>query len=130
MPREEGLPGRLRAALRYRLDAMVLEDRLNRVAGDVVADALQPATDPRVPPGRVLGRHAHDERGDLRFGARATGASRLRAVVFLRHEPAIPPQDGVRGDDAGDGRQTAAANHVAFHGEAATLVVGEAHSSG
>ena len=49
MPREEGLPGRLRAALRYRLDAMVLEDRLDRVAGDVVADGLQPGPDPRVP---------------------------------------------------------------------------------
>src|SRR6516165_11154471 len=74
MPREEGLPGRLRAALRYRLDAMVLEDRLNRVAGDVVADALQPAADPRVPPGWVLGRHAHDERRDIWLGARATKA--------------------------------------------------------
>src|SRR6516164_11453203 len=74
MRREEGLPGRLRAPLRCLLDAMVLEDRLNHVAGDVVADALQPAADPRVAPGWVLGRHAHDERRDIWLGARATKA--------------------------------------------------------
>jgi len=95
-----------------------------------VADAFQPTADPRVPPGRILGRHAHDERGDVRLRARATGASRLRAVVFRGHEPAIPPQDGVRRDDAGDGRQTAPAEDFAFHGQAAALVVGEAQASG
>src|SRR6516165_9565606 len=114
MPREEGLPGRLRAALRYRLDAMVLEDRLDRVAGDVLADGLQPAADPRVPPGRVLGRHPHDERGDVRLRARAPGASSRRAVVFLGDKPAIPAQDGVRCDDSSDGSETAPADDVAF----------------
>jgi hypothetical protein len=39
-------------------------------------------------PGRVLVRQAHDEPGDVRLGARATGASPFRAVVFLGNEPA------------------------------------------
>jgi hypothetical protein len=42
MRREEGLPGQLRAALRRWLDAVVLEDRLDRVACDVVAHAFSP----------------------------------------------------------------------------------------
>jgi len=55
---------------------------------------------------------------------------RLRAVVFLGHEPTIPPQDRVRCDDAGDGRQVAPAEDFPFHGQAASLVVGEAQLSG
>src|SRR6516162_3743477 len=79
---------------------------------------------------RVLGRHAHDECGDVRLSARATGAAALRAVIFLGHEPAIPPQDGVGCDDAGDGRQGAPAEDFALDGQAAPLVVGEAQASG
>jgi hypothetical protein len=48
---------------------------------------------------------------------------------FFAQQPAIPPQDGVRCDNAGDGRQ-AAADDVAFHGQTAALVVGEAQASG
>ena len=95
-----------------------------------MADALQPAADPRVPPGWVLGRHAHDERRDIWLGARATKPSRLRAVVFLGDKAAIPPQDGVRRDDAGDGCKTAPAEDFAFHRQAAALVVGETQTSG
>ena len=74
---QERLPGRVRAALRCGLDAVVFEDRFDRVARHVVAETLQPAADACVAPGRVLGRHADHERGDVRLGARATGASRL-----------------------------------------------------
>jgi hypothetical protein len=49
---------------------------------------------------------------------------------YLGHKPAIPPQDGVGCDDAGDGRQTAPAEDFALYGQAAALVVGEAQSSG
>jgi hypothetical protein len=41
--------------------------------------------------GGVLGRHAYHERGDVRLGAQATGASRLRAVVLLGDEPPSTP---------------------------------------
>ena len=123
---QERLPGRLRAARRGGLDAVVREDRFDRVARDVVAEALQPAADACVAPGKVLGRHADDERSDVRLGARPTGASGLRAVVLLGHEPTVPPQDGVGRHDAGDGREAAPAKDLALHGQATTLVVGEA----
>ena len=113
-----------------RLDAVVRENCLDRVAGNVVADGLQSATDPRVPPRRIFGRHAHDERGDVRLRARTTRALRLRTVVLLGDEPAIPPQDRVRSHDSGNRRESAPAKHFAFHGETAALVVGEAPSAG
>jgi hypothetical protein len=51
MRREKRLPGRLRSALRGGLDAVVLEDRFDRVASDVLAEALQRAADACVAPG-------------------------------------------------------------------------------
>jgi len=126
---KEGFPRHLRPALRCRLDAAVLEDRFDRVAGNLVADALQPAADPSVAPRRVLGRHPHDERRNVRLRARTTGASRVRAVVFLGHKAPIPTQDRLRCDDTGHTRQPAPAEDVAFHRQAASLVVGEAQAS-
>ena len=61
---------------------------------------------------------------------RATGASLVRAVVFLGDEPPVPPQDGVGCHDASDVREAAPAEDLAFHGEAASLVVGETQPSG
>jgi hypothetical protein len=56
------------------------------------------------------------------------GASRLRAVVLLGDEPPIPT-DGVGCDDSGDVREAAPVEDLAFHGQAAPLVVGEAKPS-
>ena len=70
--------------------------------------------------------HTDHQRGDVRLRARATGAPRFRAVVLLGHERAIPTQDGVRRDDTRDGRQAAPAKNLAFHRQAAPLVVGKA----
>ena len=47
------------------------------------------------------------------------------AIVFLGHQCPIPAQDGVRCDDTRDGRQSASAKNLAFHGQAAALVVGD-----
>ena len=102
MSGQERLPGCLRAALGCGLDAVVLEDSLDGVAGDFVAEALQPAADSRVAPSGGLVRHADHQRGDVRLGAGATGDSLLRAGVFLGNEPAVPTEDRVRGDDARD----------------------------
>src|SRR6202049_3787799 len=127
---QERFPGRVRAALGCGLDAVVFEDRFNRVARHVVAETLQPAADAGVAPGRVLGRHAYDECGDIRLGTRATGAARLRAVVLLGDEFPIPTEDGVRGHDSSDVREAAPAEDLALHGQAAPLVVREAQPSG
>src|SRR5262245_57261848 len=83
MSGQERLPGRPRAALGCGLDAVVLEDRLDRVAGDVVAEALQPAPDSRVAPGRVLVRQAGHQRDDVRLGAGATGTRVFEPAYFL-----------------------------------------------
>jgi hypothetical protein len=77
------------------------------------------------PPGRVFVRHPDDERGDVGLGTRPTGASLVRPIVFCGDELPVPPQDGVGCDDAGDVREPAPAERLAFHGEAASLVVGE-----
>src|SRR5262245_33775572 len=114
---EERFPRRARAALWCRLDAVVLEDRLNGVAGDVVAERLEPTADARVPPGRVLLCHAEDQRDEVRVGAGATRTSRGRAIVFLRHERPIPPQDRVRCYDADDACKATPADGLAFHGQ-------------
>ena len=129
MSGEERLPGHFRAALRGGLDAVVLQDRFDRVPSDVVAEVLQAAADARVAPGRILGRHAHDERGDIRLGGRATGTPRLRTVVLLGDETPVPAQDRVGCHDTSDCRESAAAQDLAFHGETASLVVSEAQSS-
>src|SRR3989442_1079067 len=44
--------------LRCRLDAVILEDRFDRVAGDVVAKTVKPTADARVAPGWVVLCHA------------------------------------------------------------------------
>jgi hypothetical protein len=95
---------------------MVFEDRFSRVARHVVAETLQPAADAGVAPGRVLGRHADHERGDVRLGARATGAPRPRVVVLPGDEPPVPPEDGVGCHDSGDVCEAVPAEDLAFHG--------------
>ena len=127
---EERLPRRVRAALRGGRDAVVLEDRLDRVPAHLVAEALQPTADARVAPGRILVRHADHKRRDVWLGRRATGASRVGTVVFLGDEPPVPAQDRVGCHDTGHVRQAASAENAAFHGQAAALVVGEAQPSG
>ena len=49
---------------------------------------------------------------------------------FCGDELPVPPQDGVGCHDAGDVREAAPAEDLAFHGEAASLVVGETQPSG
>jgi len=125
MRREKRLPRRFRAALRCRLDTVIFENRFDRVAGEVMPEMFQPAADPRVAPGRILVSQADDECGEVRLRGRATRPSGLRAVIFLGNELPIPPQNRVRGDDAGDGHQSAPADELALHREATSLIIGE-----
>jgi hypothetical protein len=95
-----------------------------------MAEVLHSATNTRVAPGRILLRHSHDERGDVRFGGRATRPQRPRTVVLLRDESSVPTQNSVRRHDARDRREVPTAEHVASHGETAPLAVSQAQSSG
>ena len=47
-----------------------------------------------------------------------------------RRHRRVPTQDSVRCHDARDSREVTPAEDVAFHGETASLVVGQAQSSG
>ena len=129
MSRQEGLPRCLRTALWRGHDAVVLEDRFDRVSGDVVTEVLEPAADTRVAPRRVLLRHADDKRGDVRLRARTAGTSLLRAVVLVGDQKPVPAQDRVRCHDAGDVRETLPSEGLPFHGESPPLIVGEANAS-
>src|SRR6476620_6471720 len=86
MSSEKRLPRRVRAALWCRCDAVVLEDRLDRLLGDIMAEALQISADPRIAPRRSLVRHAYHKRRDVWLGRRATAASRVGTVIFLGDE--------------------------------------------
>ena len=112
------------------MPSVVRKDRVDRVAGDVVAEEVHPAADARVAPGRVLRRHADHERGDVRLNTRATGAALRRAVVLVGHASTVPAQDGVGGHDAGDVREAASAEDLPCHGQAASRVIGEAKPVG
>jgi hypothetical protein len=128
MSGEECFPRHPRAAFWCGLDAVVLQDRLDRIPSDVMSEVLQPAPDARV--GKILVCHADDERCDVRPGGRATRPPRQRTVVLLGDESPVPTQDRVRCDDARDSRAVTTAEDVTFHGEMASLVVGQAQSSG
>src|SRR5262249_20774001 len=130
MSGQECLPGRLRAAVGCRLEAMVLEARLDRVAGDFVAEALQPGPDSRVAPGRVLVRPADHQRDNARLGAGAPGGAVLGAGGSLGSEPAVPTEDRVRGDDACDVPEATPTERLSLHREAAPLVVSEPEPAG
>src|SRR5262245_36734017 len=95
---------------------------------DLVAEVLQPPADAGISPGWILVRHAHGERRDVRLRRRSTRAARLRTVVVLGDECAVPPQDRVGCHDAGHAREVTTAEDAAFHGEPASLVVGQAQS--
>src|SRR5262249_16446470 len=112
------------------LDAVIYEDRLDRVAGDVVAESLEATAQSRITRGRVLRCHTNHQRGEVRLRAWASRAARGRAAIFLRHQPSIPPQDRVGCDDADDDRKPTATEDFAFDRQAAALVVGEADPSG
>ena len=53
----------------------------------------------------------------------------LRAIVLVGDQEPIPAQDGIRCHDTGDLSETTSSEDLAFHGQSALLVVGEANAS-
>src|SRR5262249_57915501 len=102
---EKRLPRHVRAALRCRLDAVILHDRRDCVAGHVVAESLETTADAGVSPGRILRGQPDHQRGAVGLRTWATWAALTRAIRFLRPEHPIPPPDGVRGHNARGVRQ-------------------------
>ena len=53
------------------------------------------------------------------------GTRLFEAAYFWANEPAVPPEDGVRGDDARDVAETTPTEGLSLHRQAAPLVVSE-----
>ena len=81
---------------------MVVQNPLDRVPGDVVAEIRERATDARVPPRWILDRHPHHEVGHLAWRYRPASTSAGAAVVLPGNQPPVPAENRVRRDDAGD----------------------------
>jgi hypothetical protein len=54
----------------------------------------------------------------------------VRSVVFLGDQQAVPAQNRLGRDDAGDVGEAPSAEGVAFYGRTASLVIGEANLTG
>jgi hypothetical protein len=79
-------------------------------------------------PGGVVSAHPHDE---LRDRGSRRGPSRgpaCRAVVFLRHKIAVPPQQSVGGDDTGDSLERGPSQGLGSDGQPAALFVAQSHT--
>ena len=105
---------------------MVVQNPLDRVLGDVVAEIRERATDARVPPRWILDRHPHHEVGHLAWRYRPASTSVGAAVVLPGNQPPVPAENRVRRDDAGDLRQHPPAEFLASHRESTALGVGQA----
>ena len=105
---------------------MVVQNPLDRVPGDVVAEIRERATDARVPPRWILDRHPHHEVGHLAWRCRPASTSAGAAAVLPGNQPPVPAENRVRRDDAGDLRQNPPAEFLASHRESTALGVGQA----
>jgi hypothetical protein len=84
-----------------------------------MSDVLQRALDARVPPRRILPRHPRHQPPNLGQN-RATAPLRPRIRPLPSDELPMPPQQGVRRHDRGDGSQPLTAEAVRSHGQPAT----------
>ena len=109
-----------------RFDPVVVQNPLDRVPGDVVAEIRERATDARVPPRWILDRHPHHEVGHLAWRYRPASTSVGAAVVLPGNQPPVPAENRVGCDDAGDLRQNPPAEFLASHRESTALGVGQA----
>src|SRR2546430_11040033 len=89
LPRVAPLPGR------GRIDALLLEDALDRVPPQFVAYVLERSTQSRIAPTRVLPSHPHQQADDAGHGARSPRPAFGAAIVLLRHQFAVPTQDRI-----------------------------------
>ena len=89
-------------------------------------EVLQRPDQPGVSPRDILRSHAQDEAADRVVDPRASRTAFGAAIVLLGDELAVPAQDRVRGDDAGDLAKGPSAEGLALGGKATPLRVGEA----
>src|SRR5262245_32360987 len=91
-------------------------------------EVLQRTSDSRIPPGRILLCHPHDQSPDLREDAR-TARSARRVRPLARDELAMPAQDRIGRDNRRNLAQHTPAQMLPAPRETAPLVVGYPQSS-
>jgi hypothetical protein len=110
-------------ALRRRWQSGRFQDTANGRAAHAVPDVFECALDPRIAPGRILGRHAHDELTDLAEDNAAVGFPRVRP--FAGDQLAMPPQQRVWRGDRGKLPQGRATDLICARGQAAPIFIRE-----
>lgn len=103
---------------------MLLQDLLDRVRRDDVAEALECALHPVVAPGWVLARHADDELGDALHYEPSVGLPG-RERPLLRDQSSVPPEDRLRRDDGCELVEQLPAESDAANGESDAVVIVE-----
>ena len=126
---QERLPRRALVPLGSRGEPVVVQDPLDRVPGDVVAEVGERAADPRVAPRRILPRHPYDEFGHRPGRHRPSPTPAGTAIVLLGDQPPVPAENRVRRDDACHLTQDPPAEFLASHRESPALGVGQAKRS-
>ncbi|HEU4734680.1 MAG TPA: hypothetical protein VFT22_42610 [Kofleriaceae bacterium] len=122
---DERLPRHPLAPRGCGLKAMSLQDPLDRVATDLVAEVVQRTDQPRVPPARILRRHPDHELFHVDGDCGTPGPAARRAVVLAGDQLAVPAQDRVGRDQDGELTEPATPDGPALDGQASPLVIGE-----
>jgi hypothetical protein len=105
--------GRSSPALRYRRQSCRLQNPANRRSAHAMADVRERALDSRVPPRRILRRHAHDH--ELTDLEQYTSLSGFPGVQPLSSDQlTMPPQPRVRRGDCRDSRRAARPSRYAL----------------
>ena len=104
---------------------MVFENALDGVAPEDVAEIAKSTAEPRVAPSWVLRRELHQHLFQPDGRAWTTEAAFGRAVVFVGNQVAIPAQDSVRRQQAGDLLEPFPAKHLAPRCEPSALIICE-----
>jgi hypothetical protein len=110
------------------LDALLLQNPLDRAATDLVAEVAQGASETRVSPSWVLRGHLEEQSDDLGWLPRPTRSSLRATVVLLGDEYPVPAKDGVGAGDAGDVTQSLATQFMPQLGQAPSFRIGETNT--
>lgn len=105
---------------------MFFQDISDCLIRNLVTDVGQSALDPVITPIRILLRESYDQFDDLWSNSWPTDRFPLLAVVpLLRHEFPMPAEERVGRDNSGQLHQRLSANGFRFHGQQASLVIGQ-----
>jgi hypothetical protein len=123
MRHDESVPTRVASSLRCRLDATFLEDRIDGVASDVMAQFEERSPDSGLSPARILSRHTNDKLCDVRLRSWSPQSPLSRGIVLGGNQVAVPPQERVRCNDEPKNSQCRATYGLGLRGKPSTLPV-------